>query len=89
MLRVTKIAPNPAFPTLKVEGQIVSQWAAFLAGECAEVLALATRINLDLADVSYIDSNGAEMLRRLPSDRVTLVNCTPLIEELLTREATS
>lgn len=89
MLRVTRLAPDSSCPTLKVEGQIVSEWAAVLAAECAAVLSRGSRIKLDLADVSYIDSRGAEMLRSLPSDRVSLVNCTPLIEDLLSREAGS
>jgi hypothetical protein len=36
--------------------------------------------------VVYLDRAGLQLLRNLPSDRVEIVNCTPLIRELLRKE---
>ena len=43
---------------------------------------------LDLADVSYLDQRAVRLLRRLAARSVTLINCPPLVDELVREDAT-
>jgi hypothetical protein len=36
--------------------------------------------------VVYLDAAGLELFRNLPQDRIEIVDCTPLIRELLSKE---
>jgi anti-anti-sigma regulatory factor len=51
--------------TLKLEGRLVAEWAALLERECSDLLRSSTSVNLDLADVSFVDRAGIEVLERL------------------------
>lgn len=85
MLRLTRpesIAPRMA---LCVEGQITGEWAHLLERECRALLATDGSVRLDLGAVTYIDRTGVIVLGRLARDSVELVNCLPLIQELLAR----
>jgi anti-anti-sigma regulatory factor len=83
MLRLTKAAQNGSAMTLRVEGRIVGEWAAFLERECAALVQDSRPVYLDLSDVTYIDTIGVGMLNRLAPGRFTITNCPPLIRELL------
>lgn len=85
MLRLTR--PQPVAPrmALCVEGQITGEWAHLLDRECRALLASGGVLRLDLGAVTYVDRTGVKVLSRLARDSVELVNCLPLIEELLSR----
>lgn len=86
MLRITKIGENPSLTTLKVEGRIVSDWASVLEGESLRLLEEKQAVLLDFSNVSFIDRRGVEMLRRIRARDVRIINCSPLIEDLLEGE---
>jgi anti-anti-sigma regulatory factor len=86
MLRLTAQAPDADWIRLKVEGVITQATLPVLAAELQGPLAEDGRIQLDFRDVVYLDRAGLQLLRNLPSDRVEIVNCTPLIRELLRKE---
>jgi ABC-type transporter Mla MlaB component len=88
MLRLTPLSPNSGEIRLKVEGSITQATLPVLAEELHRGLVGAQRIQLDFRDVVYVDSVGVELLRNLPQDRVEIVDCTPLIRELLSKELT-
>jgi hypothetical protein len=71
---------------LKVEGVITSSTLSVLADELHRELGWAGRIQLDFRDVVYLDAAALDLLRRLPQERVEIVDCTPLIRELLSKE---
>ena len=87
MVRVTKLTSTLPAVTLKVEGQIVGESAAVLDRECATLLATTDEILLDLSAVTYIDTDGLRTLRRIAAGRLIVVNCSPLIREMLREEA--
>jgi anti-anti-sigma regulatory factor len=89
MLRLNRLEPtSPVLSrAMSVEGQITGEWALLLERECHALLAADGSIRLDLAAVTYIDRTGVEVLTRLARGSVELVNCLPLIQELLTRSA--
>ena len=85
MLRLTRSDPT-AFPKpVSVEGEITGEWALLLERECRSLLTGNGAIRLDLSSVTYIDRTGVEVLTRLAHGPVELVNCLPLIAELLAR----
>jgi len=87
MLRLTRTSLGTSEVVLKAEGQIVGDWVALLESECRELLATERRVALDLSDVSYLDSQAVRILRELTRGSLGLVNCPPLVEELLTEDA--
>jgi ABC-type transporter Mla MlaB component len=86
MLRLTPLPAEPDQVRLKVEGIITQTTLPVLADELHRALAEADRIQLDFRDVVYLDGSGLDLLRQLPPDRVEIVDCTPLIRELLSKE---
>lgn len=83
MLRITSREGEAASVTLKVEGRIVAPWGSVLESECRAHIEAGRRVALDLSDVSYVDTRGANLLRRLASESVELTNCSSLITQLV------
>jgi anti-anti-sigma regulatory factor len=83
MLRITKINGNEATVTLKLEGQIVSDWVRELERECRVALAQGRRVHLDFTHVTFVDERGCASLRNLVSDQLDIVQCPALIRSLL------
>lgn len=83
MLRITKIGESPSLATLKVEGRVVSDWASVLESESLRLLEEKGAVLLDFSNVSFVDRRGVETLRRMRAGNVRIINCSPLIEDLL------
>ena len=86
MLRLTRTTPNGSEIVLKAEGQIVAEWVGLLETECQELLATDRQVVLDLAEVSYLDHAAVRVVRELTRGSLRLINCPPLVEELLTED---
>jgi anti-anti-sigma regulatory factor len=87
MVRLTRTTRLPHEVVLVVEGQIVAEWVGLLEEECRKLLGTDQRVLLDLAGVSYIDRRGARLLRDLAAQSVMLINCPPLVDELVREDA--
>ncbi len=83
MLRLTRISEDNSTLTLRVEGRIVREWAAFLERECEALFEDFSVVQLDLSGVSYVDTNGLVALRRLRSRPLEISNTPPMIQQLL------
>ena len=86
VLRLTETKRGPIEVILKAEGQLVDEWVGLLEGECLKLLAREERVLLDLADVSYADRSGVRLLQELAKRPLSIINCTPLVRELLTED---
>ena len=86
MLRLTRTAETSSGIILKAEGQIVAEWVGLLESECRELLGGQQQVMLDLGEVSYLDPRAVRMLRELTRGSLGLINCPPLVEELLTED---
>ncbi len=86
MLRVTVVESSSETVRLRVEGRVASSWVEELRKSC-EVQALSDgiRLTLDLADVSFVDTAGIELLKELSLRCVTLINPSPYVAEQLNR----
>ena len=90
MLRITRVVDSITSVTLKVEGQIASDWISVLKCECLSVLRDKRELVLDFSGVAFINAEGVKMLNRLkslgvPPERLQIVNSSPLIEDLVNR----
>ncbi len=83
MLRLTRLQDPTHGITIKVEGQIVAEWGAFLEQECLPLREIGAPVSIDLAGVHFVDTRGIETLQRLAAARFKLVHCPPLVDELL------
>ena len=82
MLKISEPLTNHAV-TLKLEGRLIGPWVAELKNACEQHLAAKQSINLDFADVTFADGTGLALLLRLRARGVTLLNCSPFLEEEL------
>jgi anti-anti-sigma regulatory factor len=87
MLRLTRTSKPPHEVILLLEGQIVAQWVRLLEDECRELLSADRQILLDLSGVTYLDRQAARLLRELSDRSVRLINCPPLVDELVREDA--
>jgi hypothetical protein len=87
MLRLTRTSERPMEVILKAEGQIVAEWVGLLEEECLELTARDQQVLLDLGDVSYLDRRAVRLIRALAAGPVSIINCSPLVEELLAEGA--
>jgi anti-anti-sigma regulatory factor len=87
MLRLTRTSQPPDDVILLLEGQIVAQWVRLLEEECLELLGTGCQVLLDLSGVSYLDRGAARLLRELENRSVRLINCPPLVDELVREDA--
>ena len=87
MLRLTRTTRVPQEVVLVLEGQIVAEWVGLLEAECLELLGTNRELFLDLANVSYLDRRAVRLLRELAARSVTLINCPPLVDELIQEDA--
>ncbi len=86
MLRITKVSDQSSLVTLKIEGQIASDWVEELESECLRLLEHQRTVALDFAGVTFIDRGGITMLNRIATDNLKFINCSVLIRDLLKPE---
>jgi len=84
MLRITVVESSNEAVRLRVEGRMTGRWVEELRSSC-EVQALSDgiRLSLDLAEVSFVDAGGIELLKALRSRCVTLLSPSPYVAEQL------
>ena len=82
MLRITRVDESDSQVTLRVEGRIVSPWVAELERETLGLLQNQRRVVLDFSEVNFVDSQGAEMLKRITVENVEIIKCSGLIKGL-------
>ena len=87
MLRLTRTTRLPHEVILMLEGQIVAEWVELLEAECLTLLRSDQNVLLDLSRVSYLDRRAARLLRDLAARSVQLINCPPLVADLVTEDA--
>jgi hypothetical protein len=83
MLKITKTEINGSRMVFKLEGKITGQWAELLDGECRAELRNGKSIELNCADVDFLDAKGIEVLKHLVRKQVTLLSAPGYVTELL------
>ena len=83
MLRITCMGSEAVARTVKVEGRISGEYVAELSRVASEALETAPHILLDLSDVTFVDQDGAALLRTLRRRGVELVDCSSFVLSLV------
>ena len=84
MLRITVVESSCESARLRVEGRLAGQWVEELRKSCnLHALRDGIFLTLDLADVSYVDNAGIDLLKELRSRCVTLQSPSPFVAEQL------
>lgn len=85
MLRITPFVDGD-FVVLKVEGKLLEPWLNELSDVCAISSNSAKRMTLDLANVTYVDAAGAELLQRMQLRGIGILACSNFVAALLNLE---
>jgi ABC-type transporter Mla MlaB component len=81
MLKISTKHSGTHGVTLRLEGRIAEPWTSELGKTCEQLLRERKSIRLDMAEVSFADRTGLELLRCLQSRGVALVECSPFTAE--------
>jgi anti-anti-sigma regulatory factor len=84
MLRISETQPLNHSITLRLEGRIMGPWVEEARRACERILTEGQTLQLDLAEVDYLDANGAVLLASLRARGVRFVTCSPFVEARLT-----
>lgn len=83
MLRIELFDRRDGTTTLELAGRVVGPWVDELSRSCERVLGIGGALTVDLGQVSFVDRDGVQFLKRLRARDVALVNCSPFIAEQL------
>ncbi len=101
MLRIMEEKAKDGSTTLRLDGRVVSQWVEVLRQSCDQVFQNEAQkdgqnngngngkrqLILDLTGVSFADYEGVRLLRQLEQGQVTLMNCSPFLQEQMKQTA--
>jgi anti-anti-sigma regulatory factor len=83
-MKVTVVESSIAAVRLRVEGRLTGPWVEELRKVCdLHALKYGIRLTLDLADVSFADAAGIELLKELRTRVVILLSPSSLVAEQL------
>jgi hypothetical protein len=83
-MKVSIVESSSVAVRLRVEGRLMGRWVEELRRTCdLQGLTDGIRLTLDLADVSFADAAGIELLKELRIRLVSLVNPSSLVAEQL------
>jgi ABC-type transporter Mla MlaB component len=83
MLRITPTDCGNRNITLRLEGRIVGPWVPELWKACEKIMGEGLRLELDLAEVSFLEPAGVALVSRLRSRGVLLTQCSTFVEAQL------
>ena len=68
---------------MKLEGHVVGPCVTEVQTYCQRILSQGLTLTIDMSEVSFLDSRAVGLFRDLMSQRVSLLNCSPFLNELL------
>jgi anti-anti-sigma regulatory factor len=83
VLKIERLADDGAPVVLKVHGRVVGPWVDVLRRMCETAAAGGAPVVLDLEGVSFVDRDGAALLKMLATGSVTLRHCSAFVVEQL------
>jgi anti-anti-sigma regulatory factor len=84
MLKITVVESSSEAVRLRAEGRLTGGWVDELRRTCdLHAFSDGIRLTLDLADVSFADAAGIELLKELRIRLVTLLRPSSLLAEQL------
>jgi anti-anti-sigma regulatory factor len=83
MLRITSIGGGNQKVVLRLEGRVSGPWVSELGEACQKVLGEGKALGLNLAEVTFLDGDGLELLRSIQTRGVELAECSMFVTEQL------
>ncbi|HTL55431.1 MAG TPA: hypothetical protein VL361_07110 [Candidatus Limnocylindrales bacterium] len=83
MLRITPTDSGNRNITLRLEGRIVGPWVTELCKACDKIMGEGLRLELNLAEVSFLEPAGVALVSSLRSKGVLLRQCSSFVEAQL------
>ena len=83
MLRITPIESGNPRVVLQLEGRVSGPWVSELSEVCEKALSNAVPLVLSLAEVSFLDTAAVDLLTRLQTRGVEVVDCSLFVKEQL------
>jgi anti-anti-sigma regulatory factor len=83
MLRITPIESTNHSITLRLEGRLSGPWVSELGEACEKALREGTALVLNLAEVSFLDPAGIDLLTTMQNRGAKLVDCSIFVSEQL------
>lgn len=84
MLKITVVESSSEAVRLRVEGRVTDRWVEELRSTCdLHAPDGMIRLTLDLANVSFVDAAGIELLKQLRIHCVTLLSPSSFVAEQL------
>ena len=83
MLRITPIESTNHSITLRLEGRLSGPWVSELGKACEKALREGNALVLNLAEVSFLDNTGIDLLTNLQHRGIKLVDCSMFVREQL------
>jgi hypothetical protein len=65
----------------------MAEEVGLLESECRRFLGGSQRVFLDLGEVNYLDRPAVLLLRELTRESLALINCPPLVAQVLIEDA--
>ena len=82
-MRITPTESGNHRVILRLEGRIAGPWVTELWRACEEILGQGRPLELNLAEVSFLDSAGVVLVTNVHSRGVKLADCSPFVTEQL------
>ncbi|UCC71856.1 MAG: hypothetical protein JSV86_15990 [Gemmatimonadota bacterium] len=79
---ISKVFEDDTLVRLKVDGQVVGSWTSVLEEEVLKHRAEGRLVVLDFAAVYLVGPQALEVLKRLKTDGVKIIDMHPLVEQL-------
>lgn len=84
MLRITQTINNGSVVKLRLDGTITLESFAEIDSACAQYRSEADlTLVLDMAGVTFMQTEPAQKLAQLKRDNLRIINCSPFIAALL------
>ncbi len=83
MLRITPIESGNHKVVLRLEGRVSGPWVRELGEACEKALSLGNTLVLNLADVSFLDTAGSDLLNSIRARGVELADSSMFVTEQL------
>jgi len=83
MLKISEGKRAKQAITLRLEGRVVGPWVGELRQICESLLGDSRKLALDMAEVTFADESGLQLMTSLQARGVKLLNATPFVDEQL------
>jgi ABC-type transporter Mla MlaB component len=83
MLRISPVDSGHRHILLRLEGRIAGPWVTELWQACEKILGEGRELNLDMAEVSFLEPAGVALLSNITARGVRLLACSPFVMEQL------